>query len=179
MIKAVLGQSENIDTRTAVDSVIVQCQQKLLGRRPQAGIVFAGVNFDHRLMLDKILDTFPGLDLVGCSTAGEFSSSFGYSDDSISLMLFYSDDIEIGIGVGRSLSENPSTAVQSAVDQASHNLSKQATIGKNNFREIIRRNAQENAHTIMDAVYDGLDQHTRGLKSDDDITLVVAKVHTT
>ncbi len=128
MIRAVLGQSENIDTRTAVDSVIVQCQQKLLGRQPQAGIVFAGVNFDHRLMLDSILDTFPGLDLVGCSTAGEFSSSFGYSDDSISLMLIYSDDIEIGIGVGRSLSENPSTAVQSAVDQASHNLSKRATI---------------------------------------------------
>jgi sigma-B regulation protein RsbU (phosphoserine phosphatase) len=51
--------------------------------------------------------------------------------------------------------------------------------GKNNFREIIRRNAQENAHTIMNAVYDGLDQHTRGLKSDDDITLVVAKVNNT
>jgi len=89
-----------------------QCQQKLLGRQPQAGIVFAGVNFDHRLMLDCILDTYPGLDLVGCSTAGEFSSSFGYSDDSISLMLFYSDDIEIGIGVGRSLSENPAAARQ-------------------------------------------------------------------
>ena len=37
MIKAVLGQSENIDTRTAVESVIIQCQQKLSGRQPQAG----------------------------------------------------------------------------------------------------------------------------------------------
>jgi sigma-B regulation protein RsbU (phosphoserine phosphatase) len=48
--------------------------------------------------------------------------------------------------------------------------------GKKRFREIIRNNAKENAINILDAVYDGLDQHTRGLKSDDDITLVVAKV---
>jgi sigma-B regulation protein RsbU (phosphoserine phosphatase) len=48
--------------------------------------------------------------------------------------------------------------------------------GKKRFREIIRRNAEEKAINILDAVYDGLDQHTRGLKSDDDITLVVAKV---
>ena len=128
MIKAILGQSENIDTRTTVESVIIQCQQKLAGHQPQAGIVFAGVTFDHRLMLDKILEKFPGLDLIGCTTAGEFSSSYGFSDDSISLMVFYSDDIEIGIGVGRSLLDNPDAAVQSAVDQASHNLSKRASI---------------------------------------------------
>ena len=128
MIKAILGQSENIDTRAAVESVITQCQQKLTGHQPQAGIVFAGVTFDHRLMLDKILDKFPGLDLIGCTTAGEFSSSYGCSDDSISLMVFYSDDIEIGIGIGRTLSDNPDTAVQSAVDQASHKLSKRASI---------------------------------------------------
>ncbi|MEJ2286016.1 MAG: FIST N-terminal domain-containing protein, partial [Desulfobacterales bacterium] len=128
MIKAILGQSENIDTQTAVESVITQCQQKLSGHQPQAGIVFAGVAFDHRLMLDKILDKFPGLDLIGCTTAGEFSSSYGCSDDSISLMVFYSDDIEIGIGIGRTLSDNPDTAVQSAVKQASHKLSKRASI---------------------------------------------------
>ena len=48
--------------------------------------------------------------------------------------------------------------------------------GKERFREIIRRNARESAVNILDAVYDGLDRYTRGLKSDDDITLVVAKV---
>ena len=128
MIRTGVGQSENIDTRTAVESVIIQCQQKLAGHQPQAGIVFAGVNFDHRLMLDTILDKFPGLNLIGCTTAGEFSSSYGFSDDSISLIVFYSDDIEIGIGIGRSLSDNPDASVQSAVDQASHTLSKQASI---------------------------------------------------
>jgi len=128
MIKVGLGQSENIDTRTAVESAILQCQQKLAGHQPHAGIVFAGVNFDHRLMLDEILEQFPEIDLIGCTTAGEFSSSYGFSDDSISLMIFYSDDIEIGIGVGRSLSDDPEAAVQAAVKKASHKLSKRASI---------------------------------------------------
>jgi sigma-B regulation protein RsbU (phosphoserine phosphatase) len=48
--------------------------------------------------------------------------------------------------------------------------------GKQRFREVIRRNAKENAGNILNAVYEELDHHTRGLKSDDDITLVVAKV---
>ena len=84
MIKVGLGQSENIDTLTAVESVILQCQKNMAGHHPQAGIVFAAVNFDHRLMLDKIIDEFPGLNLIGCTTAGEFSSSYGFSDDSSS-----------------------------------------------------------------------------------------------
>ncbi len=48
--------------------------------------------------------------------------------------------------------------------------------GKKRFRDVIRHNAKENATNILGAVYDELDRHTRGLKSEDDITLVVAKV---
>lgn len=128
MIKVGLGQSENIDTRTAVESVILQCQKNMAGHHPQAGIVFAAVNFDHRLMLDRIIDEFPGLNLIGCTTAGEFSSSYGFSDDSIILIVFYSDDIEIGIGIGRSLSDNPEAGIQTAVKQASEKLSKPVSI---------------------------------------------------
>ena len=130
MIKAGLGQSENFDTQTAVENVIFQCRQQMAGQQPQAGIVFAGINFDHRLMLDRILDQFPAIDLIGCTTAGEFSSSYGFSDDSIILMVFYSDEVEIGIGVSRSLSENLEAAVQTAVEQASDKLSKPVSISK-------------------------------------------------
>jgi hypothetical protein len=62
MIKVGLGQSENIDTQTAIEAVIAQCQQKLAGHQPQAGIVFAGINFDHCLMLDRIHEKFVGTD---------------------------------------------------------------------------------------------------------------------
>ena len=128
MIKVGLGQSENIDTRAAVESAILQCKQKLAGNQPQAGIVLSGVNFDHRLMLDEILQRFPGIELIGCTSAGEFTSSYGFSDDSISLMVFYSDDVEIKVGVGRQLSRNPQSAVKSAVKQAADKLSKRASI---------------------------------------------------
>jgi len=128
MIKVGLGQSENFDTLAAIESVIDQCQKQMADLQPQAGIVFASVNFDHRLMLGRILEVFPGLDLIGCTTAGEFSSSFGFSDDSISLMVFYSDEVQIGIGVGRAVSENPAAAIVTAVKEASNKLSKPVSI---------------------------------------------------
>ena len=128
MILASLGQAEDMDTQRAVDRVINQCQQQLQGRKPQAGIVFAGINFDHGLMLDEIHRSFPNIELVGCTTAGEFSSIYGFSDDSITLMVFYSDTIQIKTGVGRFLSENYEAAVKSAVRQATEHLSKQASI---------------------------------------------------
>jgi sigma-B regulation protein RsbU (phosphoserine phosphatase) len=48
--------------------------------------------------------------------------------------------------------------------------------GKERFRDIIRGNAKENATNILSAVYDELDSFSRGHTSEDDITLVVAKV---
>ena len=48
--------------------------------------------------------------------------------------------------------------------------------GKKRFQRVIREYAKENASNILSAVYDQLDHFTRGLKSEDDITLVVAKV---
>jgi sigma-B regulation protein RsbU (phosphoserine phosphatase) len=49
--------------------------------------------------------------------------------------------------------------------------------GKARFREIIRKNAQTNAEDILTAVYNELDQFTKGQKAEDDITLVVIKVN--
>ena len=51
MIKAAQGQAEGIDTLKTVESVIMQCRQQLEGCLPQAGIVFAGADFDHQQML--------------------------------------------------------------------------------------------------------------------------------
>jgi hypothetical protein len=103
MIRAAQGQAEGIDTHQTVERVIRQCRQQLKGRRPQAGIVFAGADFDHLQMLDEINRNFPDTELIGCTTVGELSSSYGFSDDSISLTVFYATDIEIRAGVGKHL----------------------------------------------------------------------------
>ena len=128
MIKVGLGQTEGIHTRKAVQSVISKCEKQLHGYHPQAGIVFAGTNFDHGVMLAEINRVFPQIELIGCTTSGELSSNFGFSDESIILMLFYSDDIEIKAGVGRVLSESPGTAIKSAVNHAKSKLSKTPSI---------------------------------------------------
>jgi sigma-B regulation protein RsbU (phosphoserine phosphatase) len=49
--------------------------------------------------------------------------------------------------------------------------------GKDRFREIIRQNADAAASVILNAVYDELNQFSKGLKAEDDITLVIVKVN--
>lgn len=50
--------------------------------------------------------------------------------------------------------------------------------GKRRFQDVIRNYARQNASDILGAVYEALDRFTRGVKSEDDVTLVVAKVQT-
>ncbi len=123
MFKVAIGQGEDVDTRNAVDRAISRCRFQLRGLRPQAGILFSSIDFDHNLVLGEIEHSFPGIDLVGCTTGGEFSSDFGFSDDSINLILFASDTVEIKAGIGTQISLDPVGAAESAVKQARNGLS--------------------------------------------------------
>jgi sigma-B regulation protein RsbU (phosphoserine phosphatase) len=49
--------------------------------------------------------------------------------------------------------------------------------GKERFRELIRQNSNQGARDILNAVYDELNEFTKGLKAEDDITLVIVKVN--
>ncbi len=123
MIRVGLGQAEGLDTVRTVEQVIAQCKQGLRGYGPQAGFVFCCSEFDARQMLDAVHHHFPKIDLIGCTTVGEFSSRCGVSEDSIALMLLQSDRLEIKAGVGRKLSRDPREAVRSAVRAAKQELS--------------------------------------------------------
>jgi len=48
--------------------------------------------------------------------------------------------------------------------------------GKQRFRRIIRNRAHLGANGIVDAVFEGLNAFSRGLKQEDDITLVIIKI---
>jgi len=48
--------------------------------------------------------------------------------------------------------------------------------GKERFRNIIKKNAPDGSSDIVNAVFNELNQFTRGRKSEDDITLVIIKV---
>ena len=118
MFVAVSGHSEDIDTLSAFAEVREQCDAALKGTPPQAGLLFAGIDFEHQELLDAINDAWPGIELIGCTSDGELSSCLGFRDDSISLMLFASDSIDFSSGLGRGLSEDVQAACTQAVEQA-------------------------------------------------------------
>ncbi|MEH2080140.1 MAG: FIST N-terminal domain-containing protein [Nostoc sp.] len=118
MFKAVVGHSNDPDSLAASEEILQQCASSLAGDIPKAGIIFAAIDFDHSLILQQIDRAFPGIELIGGTTDGEISSVLEFQQDSITLMLFCSDEIEIHAGVGRKVSEDPITATKQAVDQA-------------------------------------------------------------
>ena len=48
--------------------------------------------------------------------------------------------------------------------------------GKQRFRRVIQEHAEKSAQEILDAVFSDVERFTRGMKNEDDITLVIVKV---
>jgi len=124
MFKAVIGHSEEIDSTDAVDEIFAQCDEKLGGEKPCAGVLFAAVSHEHGLILDKISEKYPGIELIGCSSDGEMSTSGCFSEDSMILTLFASDEVEIKAGCARDIANDPHKAAFDAVSEARGKLSK-------------------------------------------------------
>jgi hypothetical protein len=118
MFFSVVSHSEDIDTDGALEEILEQCRDKLGDRSPKAGLLFAAIDLEHELLLAGIGDAWPGLELVGCTTDGEFSSELGYREDSVTLVLFGSDSIEFGAGIGRDVSKDIPAACAAAVEAA-------------------------------------------------------------
>lgn len=124
MFTVAVGHSIDPDAQEAVAEVLEQCQTSLGGEIPQAGVLFAAIDFEHQDILDAILQQFPALELVGCTTDGEISSEMGFQQDSLTLMLFCSDEVEIRAAVERNLStaiaEKSQAVVRAAQAKMTH-----------------------------------------------------------
>jgi hypothetical protein len=121
MLKVAVGHSNDPDSQSAIDEVLEQCIRSLAGVTPQAGILFAAIDFEHSLILKQIHQAFPGIELIGGTTDGELSSVLEFQQDSLTLMVFCSEEIEIKAGVGREVSKNPVEVIRQAVAQAQGN----------------------------------------------------------
>ena len=124
MIKVAVGHSEEVDSLDAVEDVLKMCQEDLGEFLPQAGILYTAIEYDHQVILNRIMDCYPQLELIGCTTDGEISSKLGFDEDSVTLMMFYADFVEIKAGCGKALLGGAQTAVKSAVDSARTELKK-------------------------------------------------------
>jgi hypothetical protein len=121
VFKVVVGHSNDPDSPSAIAETIQQCTSSLAGVVPQAGVLFTGIDFDLPLIMQEIQMVFPGIQLIGSTTNGEISSILEFQQDSIALMLFASDTVEMRAGVGLNVSKDPIRAARQAVEQATAN----------------------------------------------------------
>jgi hypothetical protein len=118
MLKVGVGHSNDPDSEAAIAEILEQCRNTLGETIPNAGILFAAIDFDYPLILQQIQAVYPDIELIGGTTDGELSSKMGFQQDSLVLMLFCSDTINIVSGVGHGLSKNGAVATRQAIAQA-------------------------------------------------------------
>ncbi len=119
MLHAVMGHSDAIVPSEAVATAIQGCKNNLRDLPPKAGILFTSImDCDYTPMLRAVLDAFPGIELVGCTTDGEVSDIHDFADDSVALLLLCSDSLEFASGCGTGISVTPLHTAREARDQA-------------------------------------------------------------
>lgn len=128
MFRMAVGQSDDIDIEAALAAVLAQCDATLAGVAPKAGLLFAAWEADHQQVIDAIRGHYPGIALAGSSAGGEMTSMMGFQQDSIALAVFASDEVDIGVGLGRDLARDPLAAIRDAVDQARATTSQPPTL---------------------------------------------------
>ncbi|WP_197084244.1 FIST signal transduction protein [Desulfovibrio sp. TomC] len=117
MFEVLIGQSEDVLEKEATEEVLSQIRIQLGQRHPQAGILLCSIEYDHGIILDIIHNEFSSIDLVGCTTDGELCSNLGFTDDSLVLILFVSDVVEIKSGSGFGISSDGTQAGEQAALQ--------------------------------------------------------------
>lgn len=127
MIQAAVGYSNDVDSADAMREAIAQCRAQMQAP-PKAAFLFASYEQDHDALLAEFNRAFPGLPLIGGTSTAQITSSGRYAEDSVALILFASDDVEFGIGLGRNLSVDPLRAAREAVQEAKSNLSAPPTL---------------------------------------------------
>ena len=93
-----------------------------LGATPAAAaIVTIGGSFDPQQIASGLAGAFPGIPVVGVSSAGDLSSQLGVSEDSINLLVLGcepGDDIRFSAGIGEQATADPDAAAAEAIRQA-------------------------------------------------------------
>ena len=116
MFKVAIAHSIELDSRDAIKEVLEQCHEQLEDLKPQAGILFTGIDHDFELILNNINEKYPGIELIGCTTDGELSSVHGYTDDSVTLSIFHSDELYFKAGVADKITNDTVSKIKKAAE---------------------------------------------------------------
>ena len=128
MFKMVVGHSDDLDPGDAAAEALDQCADALDGIKPQASLLFSAFDEDCERMVAAVNQAHPGIQLVGCTTAGEMSSVLGFQEDTVTLCLLALDSVDMTAGVGKDASGDPLAACKEAVAQAKAKTTKDPTL---------------------------------------------------
>ena len=117
-LKCVCSQSDDVDTSDAIKEIILDSTFKLNSEKPKAAIVWFDINHDASTLVEHVYHQWPDIQLVGCSSYGEFNTDKGMVDGSIQLILLYGEDIEFSARyiTGDQQKSNISVACQNLVE---------------------------------------------------------------
>lgn len=118
MFKAAVGHGLDPDSQGAIREALEQCKRVLGETHPTAGILIAAIDFEHAAIVHHIRQTYPNVLLIGGTSVGEISSAEGFQEDSLTLMLFSSDEVTFGVGVGKEASKDSAASAKRAIAQA-------------------------------------------------------------
>ncbi len=95
-----VGYSQNVSSIAAIDEAYAQAILCLEGNSPSFILLYASAtSYDQQVLLQR-LQSKTKATIIGCSTAGEITSTGGSLDKSVALMAIYSDRMKFIPGVG-------------------------------------------------------------------------------
>jgi hypothetical protein len=118
MLRMAVGHSDDVDAADAIAIAIAQCRDQLDGLAPQAGFLVAAFDSFDPSLVATVRAAFPGCAVMGSTSSAEMSSTSGFLEDSVSLALFASDEIDITAGLGLGLDRDVDGACREAVAEA-------------------------------------------------------------
>jgi len=118
MLRMAVGHSDDVDAADAIAIAVDQCRAQLDELAPQAGLLVATFDSFDPSLVAAVRDAFPGCAVMGSTSSAEMSSTSGFLEDSVSLALFASDDIDVTAGLGLGLDRDIDGACRAAIAEA-------------------------------------------------------------
>ncbi len=114
MTNAAVVYTDFRDSTDAGAALGAQICEQLQGQSPDALILFASPTYDLEQLISAVKTSCHPTIVVGCSSAGEFSSS-GHGVESACAAALKSSEMLFTAGIGHGLSTNPAQAAQELV----------------------------------------------------------------
>ena len=118
MLTMAVVHSDDVDPMDAIATVIDQCRGALGNRAPKAGMLLSVFESFQPEIVAAVRSAFPGVSVMGSTSAAEVSSVGGFLEDSITLALFDSDVADVTTGLSGGLGDDVEAACRAAVGEA-------------------------------------------------------------